>query len=125
MHGWLIVRALHVLAMAFFVGGQLVLVAAVVPVQRKLADKTAMRAMARRFGYGSLVAIAILIVTGIAMAGHYDRWDETELEIKLGLVALTSIFIFWHMRRPQMHALEGIVFLMSLAIVWLGLSLAH
>jgi hypothetical protein len=29
------------------------------------------------------------------------------------------------MRRPTMHALEGAVFLLSLVIVWLGLSLAH
>jgi hypothetical protein len=29
------------------------------------------------------------------------------------------------MRRPAQHALEGAIFLASLAIVWLGLTLAH
>jgi hypothetical protein len=29
------------------------------------------------------------------------------------------------MRRPQVHALEGVIFVGSLAIVWLGVSLAH
>jgi hypothetical protein len=29
------------------------------------------------------------------------------------------------MRRPQLHALEGGIFIGSLAIVWLGVSLAH
>jgi len=33
--------------------------------------------------------------------------------------------VVWHMRRPTIHALEAAVFLVSLAIVWLGLSLAH
>jgi hypothetical protein len=28
-------------------------------------------------------------------------------------------------RRPQAHALEGAIFVGSLAIVWLGASLAH
>jgi hypothetical protein len=64
-----LVRYLHLLAMAFFVGGQLFLVAA--------------------------------------------------------LVAEVAGLIVWHMRRPQMHALEGAPFPGLLAIAWLGVSLAH
>ena len=56
--------------------------------------------MARRFGYGTLVAIAVL-------------------------VALVAVLVVWHMRRPEMHVLEAAVFVLSLVIVWLGLSLAH
>lgn len=122
---WEIVRFLHLIAMAFFVGGQLVLVAAVVPVQRNLPDNAPMRAMARRFGYGSLVAVGVLVATGAAMASHYDLWSDSALSIKLGLVALTGVLIAWHMRRPQLHALEGVVFVLSLAIVWLGVALAY
>jgi hypothetical protein len=46
-----------------------------------------MRAIARRFGYGSLVALGVLIVTGWAMASHYELWDSSTLQWKLGLVA--------------------------------------
>ena len=121
----LVLRWLHVLAMAFFVGGQMFLAAAVVPVERAAPDRERLRAIARRFGYGTLWAIFVLLVTGSAMASHYDRWDDTTLQVKLGLVALVAVLVVWHMRRPAMHALEGAIFLLSLAIVWLGLTLAH
>jgi hypothetical protein len=41
------------------------------------------------------------------------------------LVALVAVLVVWHMRRPEMHVLEAAVFVLSLVIVWLGLSLAH
>jgi uncharacterized membrane protein len=125
MTDWLIVRWLHVIAMAFFVGGQLFLAAAVVPVERRAPDREHLRAIARRFGWGSLIALAVLVVTGSAMASHYDDWGRTELAIKLGLVAIVATLVVWHMRRPANHALEGLIFLASLAIVFIGLDLAH
>ena len=125
MTTWLLIRWLHVLAMAFFVGGQIFIAAAVVPVERTAPDRERLRAVARRFGWGTLIAIGVLLVTGAAMAGHYDVWDERTLQVKLGLVALVAVLVVWHMRRPALHALEGLVFLVSLAIVWLGLALAH
>jgi uncharacterized membrane protein len=120
---WLAVRWLHVLAMAFFVGGQLMLAAVVVPVAR--GDREALRAIARRFGYGTLVALAVLIATGIAMATHFHDWERSKLQVKLALVVVAGALVLWHMRRPDDHALEGLVFLVSLAIVWLGVALAH
>jgi uncharacterized membrane protein len=122
---WLAVRWLHVVAMAFFVGGQLLLAVAVVPVERGAPDRVRLRAIARRFGYGTLVAIAVLLATGGAMASHFQLWDSGILQVKLGLVALVAVLVVWHMRRPAMHALEAAVFVLSLVIVWLGLSLAH
>ena len=122
---WLAVRWLHVVAMAFFVGGQLLLAVSVVPVERGAPDRVRLRAVARRFGYGTLVAIAVLLATGSAMASHFQLWDNGTLQLKLGLVALVAVLVVWHMRRPTMHALEGAVFALSLVIVWLGLSLAH
>jgi uncharacterized membrane protein len=122
---WLAVRFVHVVAMAFFVGGQLMLAAAVVPALRGGGDRVALRAVARRFGWGTLVAIGVLIASGAAMASHYSLWDSSTLQWKLGLVAVTAVLVVWHMRRPSMHVLEGLIFLASLAIVWLGLSLAH
>jgi uncharacterized membrane protein len=122
---WLAVRWLHVIAMAFFVGGQLLLAAAVVPVERRAPDRVRLRAIARRFGYGTLVAIGVLLATGSAMAERSGLWSSGTLQLKLGLVALVAVLVIWHMRRPAMHALEGAIFVVSLAIVWLGLSLAH
>lgn len=125
METWEIIRFLHLIAMAFFVGGQMVLVAAVVPVQGKQPDNAAIRAMARRFGYGSLVAVGVLIATGAAMASHLDLWGDPGLQVKLALVAVTGALTIWHMWRPQLLAVEGVVFVFSLAIVWLGVALAH
>jgi len=122
---WDTIRWLHVLAMAFFVGGQMLLAFVVVPVLRGAPDRTPLRAAARRFGYGTLVAIAVLVATGSAMASHFQLWSDGTLHIKLALVAVVAVLIVWHIRRPTMHALEGAVFLLSLVIVWLGLSLAH
>jgi uncharacterized membrane protein len=124
---WEAVRWLHLLAMAFFVGGQLVLAAAVVPAFRRTegAEREPLRAIARGFGRGTLVAIAVLLVTGAAMASHYDDWGQGALQVKLGLVALAAVLVAAHMRRPQAHALEGAVFVVSLAIVWLGVAIAH
>jgi uncharacterized membrane protein len=111
--------------MAFFVGGQLLLAVAVVPVERHAPDRRRVRAIARRFGYGTLVAIAVLLATGSAMASHLHLWSNGTLQLKLALVALVAVLVVWHMRRPTMHALEAGVFVISLTIVWLGLSLAH
>ena len=119
-----LVRYLHLLAMAFFVGGQLFLVAAVVPSLRAEADRERLRAIARRFGWGTLAAIAVLIATGISLATHFHQWESGTLQVKLVFVAVVAGLVVWHMRRPQAHTLEGAMFVGSLAIVWLGVSLA-
>ena len=122
---WDAILWLHLLAMAFFVGGQLFLALAVVPVERRNPDRERLRAIARRFGWGSLVAIGILLATGAAMATHDHRWGNGTLHVKLALVALVFALVLWHMRRPGRHGIEGVIFLVSLAIVVLGVSLAH
>jgi uncharacterized membrane protein len=115
---------LHLLAMAYFVGGQLFLVAAVVPALRGAEDREPVRAIARRFGQGSLVALAVLVVTGSAMASDDDLWGSSTLHVKLALVLLVIALVLVHARRPQQHAYEGAIFVVSLVIVALGLSLA-
>ena len=119
------VRWAHLIAMAFFVGGQLMLAAVVVPVERSAPDRTRLRAAARRFGVGTLVAIAVLLATGVALATHYDQWSDGKLHVKLALVALVAGLVVWHMRKPAQHAIEGAIFVVSLLIVWFGISLAH
>ncbi len=122
---WEGIRWLHLVAMAFFVGGQLFLAGAVVPVLRGAPDRAPLRAIARRFGWGTLGAIGVLLLTGAGLAGHFHRWGDSTLHVKLTLVAITAGLVVWHMRRPTLHALEGLIFLLSLAIVWLGVAIAH
>jgi uncharacterized membrane protein len=110
---------------AFFVGGQLFLAAVVVPVERRAADPQRLRAIARRFGYGTVFALAVLLATGAAMASHYNRWSEGALQLKLALIVLVAGLLTWHTRRPRLHALEAAVFVVSVVIVWLGITLAH
>ena len=122
---WGLVRVLHLLAMAFFVGGQLFLVVAVVPVERGAPDRERLRAVARRFAWGTLAAIAVLVLTGAALATRFHQWGSVTLHAKLALVALVTGLIVWHMRRPDLRLLDGAIFIVSLAVVWLGVSLAH
>src|SRR5262245_65465042 len=102
---WLAIRWLHVLAMAFFVGGQMLLAFVVVPVLRGAPDRAPLRAAARRFGYGTLVAITVLLITGSAMASHYQLWSDSTLQIKLGLVAVVAGLVVWHLRGHPQHAI--------------------
>jgi len=121
---WQLILYLHLLAMAFFVGGQLLIAAAVVPVERSNPDPERLRGIARRFGYGTLVALAVLLATGAAMASHLHLWDSGTLQLKLGLVAVVLVLTVIHLRYPRAHALQAAIFIGSLAIVWLGLDLA-
>jgi putative copper export protein len=121
---WNGVLWVHLLAMAFFVGGQLMLAAIVVPVLRPLPDREPLRAAARRFGLGTVIAFVFLVVSGAAMASHEHKWSDSTLQVKLGLVVLVGILIGAHLRRPDWHVFDAAIFLVSLAIVWLGIVVA-
>ena len=121
---WQAVLYVHLLSMAFFVGGQLVFGLAVVPILRDDPDRERLRSVARRFGYGSIAALGLLVVTGWAMASHYHLFDVSTLQWKLGLVTLVIVLTLSHLRWPKLHALQGAILLASLVIVWLGLELA-
>ena len=118
---WNGVLWLHLLGMAFFVGGQLMLGAVVVPVLRGVDNGAPLRAAARRFGVGTLIAFAVLIITGAALASHEHKWSDSTLQVKIGLIAVLVVLIGAHMRWPERHALDGLTFLVSVAIVWLGI----
>ena len=122
---WEAIRWLHLMAMASSWGASCFLVVAVVPELRGEAERPRLQGIARRFGYGTLVAIGVLVVTGMAMASHYDDWDEATLQVELGLVGAVALLVAWHIARPRNHALDAAIFVLSLAIVWLGVSLAH
>jgi hypothetical protein len=119
--GWDLVLFLHLVSMAFFLGGQL-LIAVSVPVLRD--DPEALRAVARRFGYGSLVALAVLVASGAALASHEHLWDSSTLQLKIGLVAVLVVLGLAHLRYPRAHLLQAAIFLVTLAVVWLGIRVA-
>ena len=126
MDSWTLIRFLHVLALAFFVGGQLMLVVAIVPAVRRLdARDDIMRAVAKRFGVGSLVALGILLATGAAMASHYSRWSDNALQAKLMLFVLIGVLTALHVITPYARAISIGVFLTSVAVLWLGVVLTH
>jgi uncharacterized membrane protein len=125
MDGWTIVRFLHVLALAFFVGGQLMLVTAIVPAIRKHGDEAAMRAIAKRFGIGATVALGVLVATGAAMASHLSRWEEGTLQAKLALVVVIAVLTGLHIVTPYTRAVSVAIFVSSLTIVYLGVRLTH
>lgn len=122
---WQAVLYLHLLAMALFLGGQLFLAVAVVPVERMSPDPFRMRSIARRFGLASLMALAVLVVTGAMLASHHGLWSRGTLHTKLALVASVLVLTAVHLRRPRAHLVQAAILLTTLVIVWLGLDLAE
>lgn len=125
MTGWQLLIYLHLLSMAFFVGGQLFMAAVVVPAMRGQSDREPLRKAGRIFAYGSGIALVVLLATGSMLAGHFQLWDSPKLHLKLALVGLVIVLIVWHSRKTDWHWLEGLVFLVSLVITWLGVGLMH
>lgn len=120
---WNGVLWVHLIAMAFFVGGQLMLATVVVPLLRGLEDRTLLRAAARRFGVGTAIAFGLLVLSGAALATHEHLWRDSTLHLKIGLVALVGVLIVLHMRWSEQHVLEGAIFVVSVAIVWVATDL--
>jgi len=113
-----------VVALAFFIGGQLLLVAVVVPSLRG-RDEAAMLAVARRFGVGTIIALGVLVVTGFAMADHFGRWSDDTLQAKLAVLVLAGVLMALHVASPRSRPVSIALLLASLAVAWLGVALTH
>ena len=124
MELWDAIRFLHVLGLAFFVGGQIMLVVAIVPVLRG-RDEEAMLAVARRFGIATAVAIVVLLATGVALASHFSRWEDETLQAKLAVVMLVGVLTGLHIATPRSRAVSLALACSSLFVVWLGVVLSH
>ena len=124
LDGWTVIRFLHLLGIAFFVGGQLMLVAVVTPALRG-QDRALMRDAARRFGIGSAVALLVIIATGAAMASHFHRWGDGTLHWKIGLLVVVFILTGLHTKTPYTRAISLATLALSLVIFFLGVELAH
>lgn len=123
---WTFLIFLHVVAMAFFLGGQIMLAFTVVPVMRaEPAQPERIKQIAQRFGMGSLIALGLLLFTGMMLASHFQLWDYGPFQVKMGLVIATIVAVLVHMTRGNSHALMGITFVLTLATVYAGVNLTH
>ena len=125
MQTWTVVRFLHILAIAFFVGGQLMLAVAIAPAVRRTRDADTMRLIARRFGIGSVVALALAVATGAAMASQFSLWSSNVLQIKLMLLVLVGVLAGLHVVSPESRAISYGIVAASLLVLWLGVKLTY
>lgn len=115
---WLII---HLLAMAFFVGGQLVMAAAIVPV---LKGTDEIKQIARKFGMYSGGALLLSLLSGMYLASELGKWDEPALHAKLGILVVLILLIgFGHMKRANDKLIQGLMLALTLALVVLGVLL--
>ena len=120
-----VVFYLHLVGATVWIGG-LIVVATLVPAVRKVTDdREVIRAIARRFGVVSWIALGSQVLTGAWMAA--DRvWDNV-LITKVGLVLVSAILAGWHTMaaRNQSPALRGATqgVILILALVILGLAI--
>lgn len=90
-------RWLHLVAVATWTGGLIVLGVAVMALRRAGADRSLLQAVARAFGRASWIAMAIAIPTGLLqVVGLRMAWTYPRLHVKLGLVALVVAFAAYH-----------------------------
>jgi putative copper export protein len=105
---WTLVRFLHVLGAACWVGGMIVLGAVAVPAARRAGDRDAGRrvitAAARRFGVIGALAFAALIATGFGLIHHrgvaVDELGQSgygrRILAKIGLLAAMGVVTLLH-----------------------------
>ena len=124
MDQWTWLLAFHLLAVAFFVGGQLMLVAVVTPALRG-QDRALMRTAAMRFGIGSAIALVVIVLTGAAMASHLHLWSDGTLQAKITLLILIFLLTGLHTKVPYTRALSLAILVLSLVTFFLGVALAN
>jgi putative copper export protein len=121
--------SLHILAATIWVGGQLTL-ASLVPAARGLGEG-ATKTLARAFERIQGPAFLVLVATGIwnisaVHAGQPAVW-QTVLGIKIGVVAVSGLAAFLHVRSTTTRGLAvwgGITSLSALAALVMGVFLA-
>src|SRR3954462_8687144 len=124
METWELVRFIHLIAIAFFVGGQLILATVVTPALRG-QDRALMRTAAMRFGFGSAIALVVIVATGVAMASHFHRWSDGVLHWKIGLLIVVFALTGLHTRTPYTRALSLATLAISVVTGALGVALAR
>lgn len=99
MTWWSVVRFLHVLGAALWVGGQLTVSLIVLPLARRLLDgerrATVLRAVGRRFGmFTAAVFLPVQLGTGVAIAVHKGVTWASLLQPGYGRVLAAKLLLF-------------------------------
>jgi uncharacterized membrane protein len=121
---WEVIRYLHVLGLALFIGGQIMLVVAIVPVLRGQPEEL-MLGVARRFGIAIAVALALVVGTGVAMASKFSLWEDETLQAKLAVLVLVLVLLGLHIASPRSRVISLSMVASSLVVAWLGVALTH
>lgn len=118
---------LHILGATVWVGGLIVVAGLVPAIRRATADREVVRAVARRFGLISWMALSVQVTTGTLMI--LDRSWSSTLTVKIGLVVVSAMLAAWHSivardQSPRVRgAIQGAILLLGVAIVWTGTAL--
>jgi hypothetical protein len=114
-------RFLHIVALVYSVGGQLMLVVA--EARQSAGMRTPCGGSRSASASAARVALAVLIGTGAAMASHLSLWSSPTLHAKLGLLVLVRPGRY--VLPPRSRALSYATLAASLLIVWLGVKLTY
>jgi putative copper export protein len=125
-----LLRWVHLVAAAVWLGGLVVLAASVMALRRAGAPREHLQAVARQFGRVSWTAMILAVVTGLGQVQLLGfPWGYSRLQVKVALVATVIGVAFAHTltakRSPP--AVRGIVestiLLLSFAIYWAAVRL--
>lgn len=126
-----LLRFLHLVGAAIWVGGLLTMAALVPSMRRSGADLELIRSTARRFGLVAWTGIGLAVVTGLVQLVRLDlpTRGNSPLAVKLLLVA-TAVALAWahqtcarSMSAAVRGAIQGVLILLSLGIVWTAMFL--
>lgn len=93
----LVVRWIHLVAAATWVGGLVVMAPIVLALRRADAERDQLRAVARAFARVSWTAMAVAIVTGLAQVELTPfPWTYPRLHVKIGVVTLACALAGFH-----------------------------
>lgn len=130
MNTLLVVRWIHLLAAATWVGGLIVLGPLVVALRRAGATRDQLRAAARTFSHVTWAAMAVAVATGIAQVVLIPLpWSYPRLHAKIGAVTLAVTFAAVHQATARVASdrvrgvLQVLILAASLLVVAAAVSL--
>lgn len=125
-----LVKWVHLLAAATWMGGLVTLAALVVALRREGVERSVLQAAARMFGHVSWTAMVIAVITGTGLVDLMGvDWSYPALHRKLGFVALTIAIAGLHQataRRStpsQRGVLQVLIFVVTVGLFGAAVAL--